>query len=144
MTASRRGPRLLAVVATVIAAFLVWLVIETAFGVDLRAPTFDDARDPQDVGPLPVIVTSALAALAGWGLLAFLERLTSRARVIWVVLAVLGLALSLGGPMSGSGVGTSNRVGLAALHLTVAAVIIPSLYRTSTQQVPATQEGASR
>ena len=49
----------------------------------------------------------------------------------WTVLAAAGFVLSLGGPMSGAGIETSGRVLLLALHVIVAAVLIPLLYRTA-------------
>jgi hypothetical protein len=60
-----------------------------------------------------------------------LERLTPRARRVWLVVALVGLAVSLMPPLAGTGVGTANRIVLLLMHLAVAAVFISVLYRTS-------------
>lgn len=127
--AATRRARLLAVVAAVSAALILWAVIELAFGLDLRGPA--SATEALDVGPAQVVVGSLLAALAGWGLLAALERFTSRARDLWALVAVVVVIGSLGGPLSGTGVTTANRWALVGFHLVVGAVLIPLLYRTS-------------
>ncbi|HZC99496.1 MAG TPA: DUF6069 family protein [Actinomycetes bacterium] len=129
--ATRRRARLVAVVAAVGAALVLWAVVELAFGLDLRGPASGAATEALDVGPAQVVIVSLLAALAGWGLLAVLERLTSRARGLWAVIAVVVVIGSLGGPLSGTGVTAANRWALAGLHLVVGAVLIPTLYRTS-------------
>src|SRR5215207_3995488 len=129
--ATRRRARLLAVVGAVSAALIFWAVVELAFGLDLRGPAAGAATETSDVGPAQVLTASLLAALAGWGLLAVLERLTSRARGLWSLVAVVVVIRSLGGPLSGTGVTTANRWALVGLHLVVGAVLIPLLYRTS-------------
>jgi hypothetical protein len=78
-----------------------------------------------------VTVTSGVASLAAWGLLALLERLTAHPRTLWTAIAVLALLISLGGPLSGTGITSANRVALALMHLSVAAVLIPLLPRTA-------------
>ncbi len=128
----RRRARLLAVAAVVAAALGLWAVYHLAFGIDLRSPaSFGEYGTTSAVGPGNVAFVSALAALAAWGLLAVLERLTSRARRVWLVIALLALALSLGGPLSGTGVTTANRMELLGFHLLAGAVLIPLMYRTS-------------
>lgn len=128
---TRRRARLVAVVGAVGAALALWAVAEVAFGLDLRGPAFAPSAEPSDVGPAQVLVASLLAALAGWGLLAALERFTARARGLWALVAVVMVIGSLGGPLSGTGVTTANRWALVGLHLVVGAVLIPLLYRTS-------------
>jgi Family of unknown function (DUF6069) len=128
----RRQARLLAVAAVVGAAVGLWAVYHLAFGIDLRAPaSFGESGTTSAVGPGQVMFVSALAALAAWGLLAVLERLTVHARRVWLVIAVLALGLSLGGPMSGTGLTTANRMELVGFHLLAGAVLVPLLYRTS-------------
>jgi hypothetical protein len=129
--ATRRRARLLAVVGAVGAALALWAVVELAFELDLRGPASGANAETSDVGPAQVLIVSLLAALAGWGLLAVLERLTSRARGLWALVAVVVVLGSLGGPLSGTGVTTANRWALVGLHLVVGAVLIPLLYRTS-------------
>lgn len=128
--AIQRRARLVAVVAAVGAALALWAVVELAFDHDLRGPAAG-AATVLDVGPAQVLAGSLLAALAGWGLLALLERVIARARDLWAVIAVVVLIGSLGGPLSGTGVTTADRWALVGLHLVVGVVLIPLLYRTS-------------
>lgn len=123
--------RLLTVTGAVLAVALAWAVIEGLAGFDLQAPAFDDSSPRQDVGLVEVIISSLGAGLVAWGLLALLERYVSQARRIWTALAATGLVLSLGGPMSGTGIDTTNRSLLVLLHLIVAAALIPFFYRTA-------------
>lgn len=120
-----------AVIAAVAAAVASWAVIGVLAGVDLRAPVFDGRTGSQDIGPTLVGANSLIAALAAWALLALLERYTVRSRRIWTIIALAGLVLSLGGPLSGTGIDAANRIFLLALHVVVAVVLIPLLYRTA-------------
>jgi hypothetical protein len=85
-----------------------------------------------------VVLTTLLAGLAGWGLLALLERFTTRARRTWIVIALVVLVLSLAaGPLGGVTAGA--KVALACLHLAAGAVLIPLLGRadrTSASDLP--------
>lgn len=112
------------VVATVVAAEAVFFALDPLAGVDLAVRTGDTVAA---VGPGAVAVASAIAALAGWGLLALLERFTARARLIWTVVASVVLVGSLLGPLGG--VDTAARLGLVALHLVCAGVLIVGLPR---------------
>src|SRR6266536_3349688 len=71
---ARRWLRLLAVTGAVGAALGVCAIIELGFGFDLRGPAFGGGNDTSDVGPTQVIIASGVGSLAGWALLAFLER----------------------------------------------------------------------
>lgn len=119
--------RIAAVAGATVAALAVWTIASPLAGVNLEVRSGDTT---QAVGAGPVIGVSLLASLLGWGLLALLEKRTARARGIWTVIAVAVLVLSLGGPLS-SGVTGAAKVTLALLHVAVAAVLIPSLRRTS-------------
>ncbi len=118
------------VAAAVLAAAAVGSVVDPILGLDLRSPA-NGGRESMDVGPLLIVLAAAIASFVGWAALALLERLTSRARVVWAVGASLLLLASLGGPLSGTGVTAANRAALAVLHLAVGAVLIPGLVRTS-------------
>ncbi|MEV4825137.1 DUF6069 family protein [Micromonospora sp. NPDC049274] len=117
--ASRVRYRSVALVVAVLAAVVVWL-IATVAGAPL---TVDQGAGPQDVTVLAVIVTSALAALLGWGLLAVLERVSARATTIWTGIAVAVLALSLV-PASLVDAAAGTTVALVLMHLAVGAVVI--------------------
>jgi hypothetical protein len=129
--AERRRARLLGVVAAVLVAEAVWALAEVLFGIRLQAPAGTASPEPVDIGPLNVALASALLSLVGWAVLAGLERLTLRARRIWLVVALVGLAASLSTPLGGTAVSAANRLGLVLMHLAVGAVVISVLYRTS-------------
>src|SRR5919199_6904968 len=105
--AERRRARLLGVVAAVLVAEAVWVLAELVLGIRLQAPAGTAAPEPVDIGPLNVALASALLSLLGWTVLAGLERLTPRARRIWLVVGLVGLAVSLMPPLAGTGVGTA-------------------------------------
>jgi hypothetical protein len=128
-TSERRRARLMAVAAAPLAALAIWTLAELAIGIPLRAPEGFGASG--NIGPLDVVIASALLSLAGWGLLALLERVTAHARTVWVVFAVVALVLSLGTPLSGTGVTAANRFALVLMHLAVGGVLIPAMYRTA-------------
>jgi hypothetical protein len=116
--------------AATLAAPAVWTVAELAFGIDLRAPAFDRSGTTSDISALDVVVVATLLSLAGWALLALLERLTPHARRVWPIVASLALVLSLATPLMGTGVTAANRAVLLLMHLAVGAVLIPTLART--------------
>jgi len=120
--------RLMIVAAAILAALIVWLVARVGFGLDVRSPTFSGQHFA--IGPLLVLVTAAIFSLLRWGLLAILERVTAHGRVVWLVVAILGLALSLGAPLSGTGVTAGDRIALVLMHLAAGAVLIVGLART--------------
>lgn len=114
-------------VATVAPA-LVWVVAVPVLGQDLLVPGRGD-RDPMEI-TLPFVVTTALvASLAGWALLAVLERVSRRAVTVWRVVAALTLLVSFAAPLLTEGMDTGTRVTLAVMHAVVAAVLIPALPR---------------
>jgi Family of unknown function (DUF6069) len=121
--------RAAAVLAAILAPAAIWLVAVPLLGVDLQVAQ-PSGRAPAEI-TLPLVIVTALAAsLAGWGLLALLERLTHRARTIWTSTAVVALVVSFA-PLLGPGTPTAARIVLALLHLTVAAILIPALARSA-------------
>lgn len=116
-----RRERWLAVLGPATAALAVWLTAVPIAGVDLEVRM---SGTTQDVGSVSVVVSALLAAVAGLGCLAILRRITERPARAWTILAVVVLVLSLTGPL-GQAVGTSAAVILVAMHLAVAAVLIP-------------------
>ncbi|MFF0446249.1 DUF6069 family protein [Streptomyces sp. NPDC004609] len=110
----------------VLAPVLVWLVADPVLGRRLR---ITDGEQTLDIGAVPVVLFALPAALAGWGLLAALERFgVRRARAVWTGVAVAVLALSFL-PLTGDGMDGGTRAALALMHLAVAAVLIPGLRR---------------
>lgn len=121
--------RALGVAGAVLATAAVWTIAVPLLGVDLRAVT-DPSAPAQTVGLTAVVPVAMVVSLLGWALLALLEKGTRRARTIWTVTAVAVLALSLAGPLVG-GATAASKITLAAMHVALAAVLIPALYRSS-------------
>jgi hypothetical protein len=124
---ARRRGRARAVLAAPAATLAVWVAAVPGAGVDL---VVRNGGTEQSVTAVAVVVSTLLAGLAGWALLALLERFTARARSVWTGAAALVLLLSLLGPVGG-GVGTGATLTLVALHLVAAAVLVPLLRRTA-------------
>jgi uncharacterized membrane protein len=121
-----RRNRILGVAGATLAAVAVWTIEVPLLGIRLQTQ-FGNAA-PQGVGIASVVLSSLAASLAGWGLLAILERRFARARTIWTGIAIAVLLLSLSVPIT-AGTTTTSKVALAMMHLAVAAVLIPTLRR---------------
>src|ERR1700754_2190421 len=116
----RRGA--LAVAVATAAAAVPWVVAALA-GADLEVTSFDITMD---VG-LPLVLAAALVmSLAGWALLALLQRRVTDGRRTWTVVALPVLVLSLGGPLTADAT-SETRVYLLLMHLAVGAALIPGL-----------------
>jgi hypothetical protein len=118
--------RLLGVAGATLAAVAVWMIEVPLLGIHLLT-RFGNAA-PQTVGIDAVVMSSLAGSLAGWGLLAILEKRTARARTIWTGVAILVLVASLSLPLA-AGTTTSTKVALSVMHLAVAAVLISALRR---------------
>jgi hypothetical protein len=129
--ATVRRQRLLTVAGGTLGALAVWAVAKWVAGLDLRMPAFSSGQQPQELNAAVVAVAGAIGGLAGWGVLALLERFSINADRLWLVVAPIALLASMGTPLSGHGVSASNRLALIGMHLAVAAVVIPFLYRSS-------------
>ncbi|MDN3357729.1 DUF6069 family protein [Actinomadura sp. DC4] len=116
---------LLPLAAAPAAALAVWALAVPLAGTTLAVRSGDGTRT---VGPVPVVVVSLLAVLAGWVLLIILERSAPRPRRVWTIIALPVLALSLAGPI-GSAVGIGAALVLVLLHLVVGAVLLLGLVR---------------
>ena len=127
---TRAMGRLGVVIVSIAVALALWVVIDPILGVDLRSPA-TGSRASEEVTATHMLVASGLAALLGWGTLAFLERVAGRARRIWAAVATLVLVLSLAGPLSGSGISAGNRTSLVVMHLAVGAILILGMLRTT-------------
>jgi len=127
--ASRRVPgrsRLAVVGVAALAALADWAILGPLAGISLEARQ----GGTQHIGAAAVVVSTVFVALAGWALLAILERRTPRARNIWTVVAAIVCTTSLGSPLT-NGIGLGAKLGLASLHLVVGAVVILGLRRTA-------------
>lgn len=125
--ARRRTVRALSGVAGAAVALLVWLVAVPVADAEL---TFVDINDKtQEIGPAAIIIFSVGAGLAGWALLAVLERLTPRwALRTWTVIAVIVLVLSMAPLLS---MGARAAVALGIIHLVVGACVIAAMRLTA-------------
>jgi peptidoglycan/LPS O-acetylase OafA/YrhL len=72
------------------------------------------------------IVATVAAGIAGWVLIAVLERYTSSPRGVWIALTLVVLALSIV-PVFSTTANLGTQLMLTALHCVAAAVLIPSL-----------------
>jgi len=121
-----RRNRILAVAGATLAAVAVWAIEVPILGIRLETQFGNTA--PQGVGTGLVVVSALAGSLAGWGLLALLERRFARARTIWTGIAIAVLLASFSAPIS-AGTTITTKVALAMMHLAVAAVLIPTLRR---------------
>lgn len=125
-TGGRWKRRLAVVAGAAVAGAAVALV--ASFVVDPLQTPGQGGQAPMELNAIWALIVGAVASLAGWGLLAVLERFApAKAHLIWRIVAVVVLLLSLGGPMGGTGVTTGSRVALIFMHLAVGAVLIPLL-----------------
>lgn len=123
------GPRRAAAIALAIVANVIILTVGRLVNGEFPQATVGD--DDQTIGFVPVILVTLLAGLVAWGLLALLERTSSRAATIWTAIAVVIFVLSLFGSL-GSGVDTSSKIVLTCLHIGAAATIIPLMRASAT------------
>jgi Family of unknown function (DUF6069) len=118
-TRSSRRRRVGAVGAATAATIGAWIIISPVAGVDLRVGSEPDIRT---VGLGAVVTTVLFAALAGWVVLAALERWSTHPRRNWLAAVAAGLVLSLAGPLTAAA-GTASALGLGALHVVTAATL---------------------
>ena len=95
--------------------YLVW----RAAGVD---PVVRSGQGGQHIGLVSVLVTAAVVAVAGLGLLRFIERRDARALRTWTLLASLVWACSFLGPLGA--VDLASGLALASLHVVVGAAVL--------------------
>ena len=125
-TPGRIRARALAVAATVAAAVVVWLVGEPLLGNDLVVE--QPGQAPLDLSLASFVIITLGASLAGWAVLALLEKITRYGRRIWTGLAVAVVLVSFL-PFLSAQMSTGSAVVLALVHLAVGAVLIPLLLR---------------
>jgi hypothetical protein len=118
--------REMAIVAAIVVNVIILVVGRLATG---EFPVAKDGEGERTVGFGQVILMTGVSGLIAWGLLAVLERATSRAKTIWTVIAVTAFLLSIVGPLDG-GVDTASKIALVLMHVGAAATIIPLMRRT--------------
>lgn len=124
--ARRRRGRAAAALGAALATSTVWLVGHT-LGVDY---VLRDSMGEATISLPVVIVFTLVFGLLGWASLALLERFTRHARTAWTALAAAVALLSLL-PLLPEHATAGTKVTLSLVHLTVAAVLVPVLRRTT-------------
>ncbi|MBD8063415.1 DUF6069 family protein [Oceanitalea stevensii] len=132
---ARRGAT---VVGAAAAGLAVWTVAVPVLGVEVTARA---GEGEMVIGAPAVAFAGVVAALAGWGLLALLERAGARARTVWTRVALSVLVASLVPPMLQATTVAAGAV-LVAMHVAVGAVIIASMGRTA-RSVPSSERSAA-
>ncbi|MDG4807588.1 DUF6069 family protein [Micromonospora sp. WMMD1120] len=126
-----RSHRIWGVVGAVGVATALWTVAVPLLGHRLTVTGGPPGRERPEIGLAPVVVVALAAALAGWVLLALLERVLPRsARLVWTITALVVLLVSFA-PLAASGMDVATRVILGALHVAVATVLIAVMTRTA-------------
>jgi hypothetical protein len=123
----RRAGRVVAIAIAAAATGLAWLLGRLAH-VDYIVDTPIGARQ---ITLALTIVATAAAGIAGWIVIALLERYTSSPRGIWIALTVFVLVLSIV-PVFGTTANLGTQLMLSLLHCVAAAVLIPGLPRRHT------------
>jgi len=127
-TRAKRRHRAIGVVGAVAAALVVWVIGDPLLGNDLVV--VQPGGEAMNVGAGPVVLFALAASLLGWAFLEALERLTTRAGLIWTAVALLVLAASFV-PLVAADASDSTKVVLGLAHLAVGAVLIPVFWRTT-------------
>jgi hypothetical protein len=128
--ATVRRSRAIAVLSAGAAGLLGWVAADALLGVDLAVQTGDTAT-LREVGPVAALLAGLMSGLAGWLLLAVLERFTARARSLWRAIALLTLVVSLVGTLDA--VTTAATAALATLHVLVGATVLVLLPRRASR-----------
>jgi hypothetical protein len=114
-------PRAATVLGATLATLAIWTISTYAGQVDMTV-------NGSQVGPVDVVLATLAAGLAGWGLLAFLERRTKSAWTIWRNIAIAVLVVSMLGPIGAEE--ASGRTALSVMHAFAGAIIIRNFART--------------
>jgi hypothetical protein len=117
---NRKLRRALTILVAFAVTLLTWALCTAVLGVDLVV----DQGGPQPVPLGSVAVAPIVSGLAGWGLLALLERLFGgRGLRAWQLIAIVVGALSLISPVT-MGLSAATVGWLLAFHVLVGAILI--------------------
>jgi peptidoglycan/LPS O-acetylase OafA/YrhL len=117
-----RAGRVVAIAIAATATGLAWLLGRLAH-VDYVVDTPIGTRT---ITLALTIVATVVAGLAGWVVIALLERYNSSPRRVWIALTLVVLALSIV-PVFRTTANLGTQLMLTALHCVAAAVLIPAL-----------------
>ena len=119
--------RALVVAAAIVAALVTWAIARLLVGDPLLVES-GDGEGTVTIGLVPVVVATLTGGLLGWGVLVVLERFTRQPRRVWLILALIAMAVSMLGVAQAIGTGTT--ISLLALHVVVGLVLIAGFLRT--------------
>ncbi len=123
----RARPRLLAVALAVAASAAVWAVASLlGVSLDVTSPAVGTIH----IGILLRVLSALPLALGAWGVVALLDRYSSRPRRTWTVLSVAVLVASLV-PLVFLDATAATRVSLAWMHVVCGLILIVLLRRTT-------------
>lgn len=125
---SRTWLRPLAVIAASAGAVVAWTLITQVGHIDLRSPALQGSGPTSFIWLGSVVAIGGLASLLAWAVLAVLEHRVRKVKRAWLVAASLAFLISLGGPLSGTGISGADRGYLVVLHVVVATVLTSMLY----------------
>ena len=117
-----RAGRVVAIAIAATATGLAWLLGRMAH-VDYIVDTPIGTRE---ITLALTIVAAVAAGIAGWVVIALLERYTSSPRGVWIALALVVLVVSIV-PIFWTTANLGTQLMLTALHCVAAAVLIPAL-----------------
>jgi hypothetical protein len=122
--APRRGwqPGALAALVCAVVNLIIYFAVPALFNFSLDVPLMGPGSAVQQLPFYMVLVVSVLTSFGAAGVLAMLNRFTSRPITIFRIVAAVLLVLSLGAPFS-LPVALNIRLTLAAMHLAAAAII---------------------
>lgn len=118
--------RSLVVAAAAVAAMLTWLVADPILGINLEVLQTPGGDTTAPVSAGSIVSTAIIAGLLAWGLLAVLERMTSRGVTVWRWVAGAVALVSLLGPLTLAHT-TGGTVVLTLLHVLVAGILVTAL-----------------
>lgn len=129
---SKALSRLMVVIAAPLAGVILWAVVTQLLRIDVRTPALNAYQPSAPLGVAYVVVSGLVGGLAGWGVLALIERLApARAALIWTIVGVVVLLLSFGLPLSGTGTNGRSRAILIVFHVLVGGIVIVGMLRTT-------------
>jgi hypothetical protein len=109
-------------------ANIAWFLLMRGLGADFMIQP-DAAAPAMLVGIPNVVVASFVPALLAGGLLLLLDRFTSNAGRVYVIIASVAALLSLAGPITIGGASAGTRMALAVMHVLTATAISGALVR---------------
>jgi hypothetical protein len=117
-----RAGRIVAIASAATATGLAWLLGRLAH-VDYIVDTPIGTRK---ITLALTVVATVAAGIAGWVVIALLERYTSSPRGVWIALTLVVLVVSIV-PVFWTAANLDTQLMLTALHCVAAAVLIPAL-----------------